>query len=395
MNIPILMYHGVSDDLAKVPYGFLLQATDQFEACMRYLARNGYTTITLQHLYDYLRDRKPVPPKSIVLTFDDGYLDNWVFVYPILKKYGLKGTIFVVTDFVDPEPGCRPTLFDVEAKREELRWWGYLSWAEMRRMEADGVMDIQAHTGTHTWYFSSDEIIDFHHPHDSYPWLVWNQCPERKYRWLDEVQEGFVPYGAPVYKHGRSLGIRRYFEDPGLTEHLASFVSAQAAKELFAKPSWRQVLLKESVRYKEKFGELGRYETDQEYDARLRSEIVESKKILESNLGKDIQFLCWPGGAHTQQAYELALSNGYLSTTKGDKKNAIGSDPSKLHRTGAYLDSRQYSETFLKFAALPFFAFEVQSYRGQWFANLVMRSAAGLVRVSKGLARRKIASRLT
>lgn len=396
MNIPVLMYHGVSDDLGKVPYGFLLQATDQFEACMRYLVRNGYTTITLKQLYDHLRDRKPLPPKSIVLTFDDGYLDNWVYVYPILKKYGLKGTIFVVTDFVDPEPGCRPNLFDVEAKRvprSELKWWGYLSWAEMRSMEADGVMDIQAHTGTHTWYFSSDEIVDFHHPNDSYPWLAWNQSPEKKYRWLDEVQEGFVAYGAPVYKHGRSLGIRRFFEDAGLTDCLTSFVRAQGGKEFFAKPGWRLLLSEQSARYKEKFGVLGRYETDQEYDTRLRAEIVESRKILETNLDKNIQFLCWPGGAHTDQAYDLALSNGYLATTKGDKKNAIGSDPSKLHRTGAYLDSRQYSDAFLKLAALPFFVFEVQSYRGLWFADLVMRSAATVARVSKKIARQMTPTR--
>lgn len=391
MNIPVLMYHGVSDDLAKVPYGFLLQATDQFEACMRYLVRKGFTTITLQQLHDHLRSKRPVPPKSIVLTFDDGYLDNWVFVYPILKKYGLKATIFVVTDFVDPEPECRPNLLDIcdkRVSRQQLKWWGYLSWAEMRKMEADGVIDIQAHTGTHTWYFSSDEVVDFHHPNDAYPWLAWNRAPEKKYQWLDERQEGFVEYGAPVYRHGRSLGIRRYFEDPGLTDHLVGFVRAHGGEEFFSNPGWRKLLTEQTAQYREKFGSLARYETEQEYDARLRSEIVESKNVLESNLNKEIHFLCWPGGAHTPQAYDLALANGYLATTKGDKKNAVGSDPSKLHRTGAYLDSRQYSEAFLKLAALPFFVFEVQSYRGQPFADLVMRTAANIVRVSKGIRRR-------
>src|SRR4029077_18862598 len=189
MNIPVLMYHGISGDVAKVPYGFLLQEMDQFEICMRYLIKNGFTTITLRELHEHLRFCSPLPHNPIVLTFDDGYLDNWVYVYPILKKYGLKATIFVVPDFVDPTDNCRPNLDDTAAAKvspKELKWWGYLSWAEMRKMEADGVMDIQSHTLTHTWYFTSDKIIDFHHPNDSYPWLAWNEFPDRKYNWVDE-----------------------------------------------------------------------------------------------------------------------------------------------------------------------------------------------------------------
>src|SRR5215467_4378678 len=115
MNIPVLMYHGISENPGKVPYGFLLQETAQFEACMRYLVRNHFTTITLQELHQHLKFCSPLPQNPVVLTFDDGYLDNWVYVYPILKKYGLKGTIFVVPDFVDPTDSRRPNLDDVSA----------------------------------------------------------------------------------------------------------------------------------------------------------------------------------------------------------------------------------------------------------------------------------------
>src|ERR1043166_2687716 len=192
MNIPVLMYHGLSYDVRKVPYGFLLQPADQFESCLSYLARHGYTTITLGDLHSHLRFNTLLPDRPIILTFDDGYLDNWVYGYPILKKYGFKATIFVVPEFVDPGTECRPNLDDAAKKSVDptnLKWWGYLSWAEMRRMEADGVMDIQSHTLTHTWYFKSDKIADFHHPNDSYPWLAWNEFPERKYNWIDEPQE--------------------------------------------------------------------------------------------------------------------------------------------------------------------------------------------------------------
>ncbi len=388
MNIPVLMYHGISGDVAKVPYGFLLQEVDQFEACMRYLVRNRFTTITLQELHQHLKFCSPLPLNPIVLTFDDGYLDNWVYVYPILKKYALKATIFVVPDFVDPTDNCRPNLDDTTAAKvspKELKWWGYLSWAEMRKMEADGVMDIQCHTLTHTWYFSSDKIIDFHHPNDSYPWLAWNEFPDRKYNWVDERQEELVGYGAPVYEHGRSLGIRRYMEDRGLRDHLVNFVMAKGGNIFFTNPNWRSVLRAQVEDYRNQFSGTGRYETEEEYNLRLRSEIVESKKILEENLYKKIKFLCWPGGAHTQEAYTLALQSGFLATTKGDQKNAFGSDPAKLHRTATYLDSRQFSPAFLKIVALPFFVLEIQSYRGDRLSTFLMQTAANVVRTSRAV----------
>ena len=390
MNIPVLMYHGISDDVAKVPYGFLLQPVDHFETCMRFLVRNGFTTITLRELYVHLKFNSPLPRNPIVLTFDDGYLDNWVYVYPILKKYRLKGTIFVVPDFVDPTEDCRPNLEDALAKRistRELKWWGYLSWAEMKRMEADGVMDIQSHTRTHTWYFSSDKIVDFHHPNDSYPWLAWNAYPERKYRWVDESQEELVAYGIPVYEHGRSLGIRRYFEDCGLRDYLVDFVKAKSGREFFKDPSWKNILRDEVDSYKKSHPNNGRYETEEEYERRLKSEIVETKAILEENLQKKVEFLCWPGGAHTEKAYSLAMQSGYLATTKGDQRNTFGSDPAKLHRTATYLDSHRYRRAFLKIISLPLFVLEIQSYRGQRTSAFLLRAAANVVRTSRAITK--------
>jgi len=345
-------------------------------------SRNGFTTITLQELYDHLKSNASLPKNPIVLTFDDGYLDNWVYVYPILKKYRLKGTIFVVPEFVDPTKNCRPNLDDAAAEKtspDNLKWWGYLSWAEMRKMEADGTIDIQSHTMSHTWYFKSDKLIDFHHPNDSYAWLAWNEFPERKHKWCDEAQEEFVGYGAPIYEYGRSLGIKRYFDDAGLKNHLVDFVRSKGGKKFFTDGRWREILRAKLADYTKTAPQSGRYETEEEYTRRLQSEIVESKAILERNLQKQIRFLCWPGGAHTIEAHTLAMNSGFLATTKGDKENTFGNDPARLHRTAAYLDSHKYNRAFLKMVSLPLFALEVQSYRGSPIATWVMRSAAKAV----------------
>jgi peptidoglycan/xylan/chitin deacetylase (PgdA/CDA1 family) len=101
-----------------------------FAAQLAYLAEHGYRTIGLEEVAGYLAGerRDPPPPRSVVLTFDDGYRDNYEAAYPLLKKHGFRATIFMVSGFVD-----RP---------------GYLTWAQLREMAASGIT-IGGHTLSH------------------------------------------------------------------------------------------------------------------------------------------------------------------------------------------------------------------------------------------------------
>ncbi len=131
-KVPILMYHYISvppkgsnrirRDLSVWP--------SRFEEQMHFLATHGYHTITLEDLALYLLEGKPLPPKPIVLTFDDGYLDNYQNAFPVLKKYGFKGVFFVITDFVTG------------------RYKGYMTWDELKKM-ADAGMAIESHSRNH------------------------------------------------------------------------------------------------------------------------------------------------------------------------------------------------------------------------------------------------------
>ena len=64
--------------------------------------RRGFHAVSLSEIHAYLKTGAALPERAIGLTFDDGYLDNWVFAFPLLKKYGMKATVFMATDFVDP-----------------------------------------------------------------------------------------------------------------------------------------------------------------------------------------------------------------------------------------------------------------------------------------------------
>jgi peptidoglycan/xylan/chitin deacetylase (PgdA/CDA1 family) len=126
------MYHHIADPppVADPIRQDLSVSPQVFEAQLRYLVRVGYQPITLRDLIYHLTVGVPLPEKSIVLTFDDGYEDNYTNAYPLLKKYGFVGTFFIVTEPVDSGRA------------------GYMSWAQIEIMSTGG-MEIGAHSYTH------------------------------------------------------------------------------------------------------------------------------------------------------------------------------------------------------------------------------------------------------
>lgn len=122
-GVPILAYHQVSldDDIYSV-------TADQFEQQMSYLSENGYTPIDLQQLFDSYEGKVTLPKKPIIITFDDGYKDNFLAALPIMEKYNMRSTVFVITDLVGtPE---------------------YLSWQQIAEMQ-ERHTEIGSHTMKH------------------------------------------------------------------------------------------------------------------------------------------------------------------------------------------------------------------------------------------------------
>jgi peptidoglycan/xylan/chitin deacetylase (PgdA/CDA1 family) len=95
-GIRVLMYHKFATEKCD----FLTVTTAQFEAQLTFLKSKNYQFISAQNMLDFYIDNKPLPPKPLLLTFDDGYLNNLELAYPILKKHGAKATIFIPTSFV-------------------------------------------------------------------------------------------------------------------------------------------------------------------------------------------------------------------------------------------------------------------------------------------------------
>lgn len=124
-NIPVLNYHQIEDN-ANNP---LTLSNQDFEEQMAYLHKHGYNSITPDQLVKHIKTGAPLPDNPILITLDDGYRDNYTNAYPIMKKYGFTGTVFLITDVVGRD-----------------NW--YLDWDQIREMQQDGFI-FGSHTLNH------------------------------------------------------------------------------------------------------------------------------------------------------------------------------------------------------------------------------------------------------
>jgi peptidoglycan/xylan/chitin deacetylase (PgdA/CDA1 family) len=336
------MYHSVGPVLRDWAWSELTTPAAVFESHLRALARAGYQSLGLDQWHEHVSGVRAVKSKSVVLTFDDGYLDNWTHAAPLMERYGFRGTVLATVEFVQPDDAVRPTLRDVWSgtlAEAAVETRGFMSWAELRRGADSGLLDVQSHALTHTWYPVSDEVVDFHHPGDAYYWLDWNAHPEDKPFYLSRLGQSRVPFGVPVYRHEKSLACRRFHVDPAEAEHCAAVVARSAGASFFQDPGWRARLEEELSRFRAGRASPGRPETPDERAARLEREIVESKRVLESRLGRAVDFLVWPGGGYDGEAMQIARRHYKAVTLSGPERmryrNRPGENAGSIVRRGA------------------------------------------------------------
>lgn len=123
-TVPVLCYHRVGPQT-----NLMIMPRETFAAQMEYLARNRYNVIRLADLPDFLSGKRALPPRAVVITFDDGHVSTYQHAYPILRKHGFAATFFVYTDFLGGGEG--------------------LTWAQIGEMSKSGFIDFQSHSKSH------------------------------------------------------------------------------------------------------------------------------------------------------------------------------------------------------------------------------------------------------
>ena len=123
-GIPVLYYHSVKESADNE----VTITPEMLRTQLKYIHNQGYVTLTTSDLKAYILNDSPVPEKSILITFDDGYMDNYYNAFPILKDFNMVATIFCITSDLDGSY--------------------YLSKDAVREMSSYGI-DIESHTVNH------------------------------------------------------------------------------------------------------------------------------------------------------------------------------------------------------------------------------------------------------
>lgn len=125
-GVPVICYHSINKDPSrKSP---IIVSEEKLRQHLQTIKDAGYTTLTMAELNDYLFKNKPIPEKSVVITFDDGYRDNYNNAFPILKEFNMSATIFVISSYLNRDL--------------------YLTSEEIKEMSDYGI-DIESHTVSH------------------------------------------------------------------------------------------------------------------------------------------------------------------------------------------------------------------------------------------------------
>ena len=103
-KIPVLCYHNIATQNEKANYpeeSDWTITTDNFKEHLDYLKNNNYKTLTMDEFYNWKIGNLNLPYKSVLITFDDGFLSNYEYAFKLLKEYDMNATVFVVGSFID------------------------------------------------------------------------------------------------------------------------------------------------------------------------------------------------------------------------------------------------------------------------------------------------------
>lgn len=314
-SLPVLMYHYISHFL-----GAITVSPEVFEDQCRGMAQAGWHGVSLAEAEDFLIKGTPLPKRSVLITFDDGFLDNYVYAFPILQKYGHKGVIFAVTGRLRTDGICHHTLKDLWTKqissddlppidtpmhtdslghhqRKDL----FLSWEEARQMEKSGVISLAAHTARHLAIYASSEILTttkkglFLIPQDHFTTFYKIAGP--------------TPWGMPHFKERPALYTRAFRPSPALLEAVHTFVPQDEAEaHRFFRSETNKAKLADLIK---SFESLGSMESDDSLRRRIRTELRDCAETLDKELGHPVRSLCWPWGRGSEIAQEEAMQAGF------------------------------------------------------------------------------------
>ncbi len=134
VQVPVIMYHHMLKN--KKQWGTYVVSPEEFENDLKYLSDNGFTTVVIEDLINYVQKGTPLPENPVVITFDDGYESTYAYAMPLLKKYNAKAVVSIVGSYTDLYSGNVPKNIS----------YSYVTWEQVGEMHKSGLIEIQNHS---------------------------------------------------------------------------------------------------------------------------------------------------------------------------------------------------------------------------------------------------------
>ncbi|HEV2746192.1 MAG TPA: polysaccharide deacetylase family protein [Allosphingosinicella sp.] len=282
-GVPVLTYHSVSPDPSWLPWSREISVHPKtFERHLRTLRKMGCNVIPTVDFVALRRAGRTVPPNSVMLHFDDGYRDNWLYAVPLLRRERMPATFFVSLDFIAPA--------DMPAPPDPADSAGYMSWAEIAAIEADPLFDVQSHGIDHGRVAISDRVVGKVTAANwrKLAWVQWARMEGPKHDWYRAEAPPAAPIGTPVPESEGALAAPEFVN--------------------------------------------GRREGEQQFRGRIAAQLGRCREVFSDRLGHPPRLFCWPENRACAAGREVAAQTGFEATTAGTGRNTADEPPAVLSR---------------------------------------------------------------
>ena len=316
-----MLFHQVNENSNVKP--------NELESYFSYLSKKKYQTYTLKEIDVLFKTKKKLSQKSVVLTFDDGYYDNYKIVFPLLKKHNLKAVFFVNTLFIGDKYDrsdvvyeqadlVNARLIDNYFKAQATTSAQYFSWEEICEMELSGHVDIQCHSHRHGMVFSNTQFKNVIHSSfaSAGDYFVLNGSIKPGFP-LFKMRGELTQAGLKIDESGKEL-FKTFFDE------LENLSISKKHKTKMLKDFFTTDFIQKHI-----------YSFNQsEFKERVEKEILDNKTEIETHLpDKRAIGFAWPYGHQSKLSIPWMQSLGieYFFTCKKGT-NARSFDPDFIYR---------------------------------------------------------------
>ncbi len=314
---------GVGEDLLPV-FHFHDESREDLEPKLRYLAENGYRTVTSDEIVRFLDGSQSAEHRRVALCFDDVWASVWTVAAPLLEQYGLNAIVYAIPGRIEDAPDCR-----VSSNGRAVGGPPFATWPELRALHVSGVVDVQCHTYSHSRIFCSGTVVGYVTPDfASTPLLNRPQVADSpSLQFLTPAD-----LGAPLYAaRSRMSDGARVSVDPAVREQCLEHVVRRGSRAFFDNPSWRSEL--DAIAR----GAKPVQESQAARQKAIEDELDRGRSVLNERLAtKTVNHVCLPWGVSSGDTEttlrRLGFSSAFANRLRGVHAVKRGDDRYWLKR---------------------------------------------------------------